>query len=511
MAADDLMTRLKRLLTAVGVLAAFALVVLISAWSVLFHYVEPGEMLIVISKTGDDLPEGQLLAGDGQKGPRADVLGEGRHFVWPVLYEVETVRLADVHMDIPPGQIGVVRAKVGKPPAAGRILAEEGERGLRRAVLPPGKHRLNPYGYEVTLAKATIIRPGFVGFVVRMVGSEPKQRFALDGEKGILETVLQPGVYYLNPYEYQVREVEVGLNQISFLNEDQITFPSKDAFDIRLDATVEWELEPASVAKVIDEFGARKEIEDKVIIPQSRSIGRLEGSSYGAKEFLLGDGREKIQEAFTEKLTAKCREKHVEVHSAYIRNITIPEDLLKPIRQSFVAVEKERTAKVQEETRKSSARLEREERLVEQRRQEVSAQTSALESQINADTERLVAEIDADTRRKVAEKQQAIAKLDAQKTQLLGEAKAEVQKMLGAARASLFGLKVQAFNNDARAFARYAFADALPDDLRVNLVQTGEGTFWTDLGTAGDGAAMGRLLEDSQRARAAEKKAAPKK
>ena len=37
-----------------------------------------------------------------------------------------------------------------------------------------------------------------------------------------------------------------------------------------------------------------------------------------------------------------------------------------------------------------------------------------------------------------------------------------------------------------RAFARYAFAESLPEELRIHLVQTGEGTFWTDLqGTGG--------------------------
>ena len=49
---EDLVTRLKRLAAGVGVLAAFVLILLISAWNMVFHYVRPGELLVVISKTG---------------------------------------------------------------------------------------------------------------------------------------------------------------------------------------------------------------------------------------------------------------------------------------------------------------------------------------------------------------------------------------------------------------------------------------------------------------------------
>ena len=52
--------------------------------------------------------------------------------------------------------------------------------------------------------------------------------------------------------------------------------------------------------------------------------------------------------------------------------------------------------------------------------------------------------------------------------------------------AGTFALKVAAFGNDAAAYRRYAFAEALPEDFAVRLVQQGTGTLWTDLqGTTG--------------------------
>ncbi len=501
---SELLVRIKRLAIGALVLSVFALVVVVGAWSMVFHYAEPGEMLVIVSMQGDTPPPGQLIAKDGQKGPLADVLGEGRHFIWPVLYEVRRYTLREEGMEIPPLKIGIVNAKVGTLLTPGRILANPGERGIQRSVLPPGRHRLNPIANKVTIVDATVVEPGFVGFVTRLVGKEPAGRFAdvSKDEKGILKEVLQPGIYYVNPHEFRVDRVEVGLNQVSFLGDEQITFPSADAFDIALDATVEWELEPASVAQVMDEFGARREIEEKVLVTQSRSIGRLEGSRYGAKDFLLGEAREKVQNAFTDRLTKKCAEKHVKVHSAYIRHIKIPEKLLVPIRQSFVAKEIEQTAVVQQSTKKSKAILEREERLVEFQREQVRAETIAMVAQVKAETTRAVAEIVADTRRLVAEKQREIAKIEAQRTEVLGRAKAEVQKLMGAAAATQFEFEVAAFGGDAEAFARYAFAIKLRPDLDIRLVQTGEGTFWTDMKTAtGQNALFGKILEDARRAR----------
>lgn len=485
----------KRTAISAGVVGVVALVVVSMAWHSVFHYVPPGKVLVVISKTGSEPAPGQLLAKPGEKGIQEDVLGEGRHFILPVVNEVE---LADA-IEIDADHVGIVKANVGKDLPAGKILADEGEKGTRRRVLPPGRHRLNPHGYTVETRPITVIRPGYVGFVTNLTGHElaPDHEFAGPTEKGPRREVLPPGKYYLNLYELRVEEVEVGINQVSFLEEHRFSFPSSDAFPITLEATVEWELYPSAVAPVMKEFGARNAIEEKIIVPQAKSIGRLAGSRYNAKDFLLGEGREKFQNAFTNELMAIAKSKNVEVHSAFIRQIEIPAQLRKPIQDAYVSVQKEETAKVWEETRKSAAKLEGEKALITQREQEVAAQTQAIVAKIHAQALQDVGKIEADTRRNIAEKQKEIATLEAKRTLALGQAQANVAKMLGDARAELFQLKVQAFGGDAAAFRHFAFAEALPEDLGIRLVQAGPGTFWTDLeGTAGlDAAAKLKLLK----------------
>src|SRR5262249_28026557 len=155
------------------------------------------------------------LAEEGEKGIQRRVLGEGYHFIVPIAYTTE------VHPNIviEPGKVGVVTALGGVTPRDGRVLAEEDdEQGIRRAVLPPGAYRLNPYGYKVEQVPVTRIEPGYVGVLRRLLGQDGTGQFAGDDtEKGIVRgKVLQPGLYYINTKEYEVIHCEVGIDQTTY-------------------------------------------------------------------------------------------------------------------------------------------------------------------------------------------------------------------------------------------------------------------------------------------------------
>lgn len=448
-------------------------------YNTFFVFVPPDHMLIIVNKTGKDLPPGQIIATERwQKGIRLDVYGEGRHFVLPYFYETKIEK----NIVIPPKKIGVVTSLVGKDPPVGSVLVNTDEKGIWRKVLTPGKYRLNPYAYKVELHPAVEIEPGYVGCVVSLVGKPPKSKFAEPGEKGILKRVLHPGIYYLNPYEYKVIPVEIGINQVSFLDDNAIKFPSKDAFNISVEATVEWELLPKNVAEVISEFGVKEAIEEKVLVPQSKSIGRIQGSSYGAKDFLLGSEREKFQQTFTSELEKVCHAKNITIHSAFIRHLTIPDSLLMPIREAFIAVEREKTAKFWEETKKSASELEREKALISQRRAEVKAETEAIVKTIEAETEQEVGKIEAQTQLEMAKIEQEIAQIEASKTVLLADASAKVKQLIAEANAKAFEYKIKAFKDNPIAYANYMFAQKLPKDVQIGLIYSGSGTLWTDIG-----------------------------
>lgn len=195
-------------------------------WVFCRFYVGPGEMAVVIAKTGRSLPPGQILARKGQKGIQEEVLGEGRHFRDVFLYDVE-IRKA---ITIPPGKIGIVTSKVGSDLPPGEFLAEPGQKGIWRRVLGPGRYRMNPYGYQIDLVDALSIPIGFVGVVTSLSGKQTTDgEFAGPGEKGVRENILQPGLYYANPKEFRIDVLEIGINQVSLLGKEGSAVVTKKA------------------------------------------------------------------------------------------------------------------------------------------------------------------------------------------------------------------------------------------------------------------------------------------
>src|SRR5262249_14142419 len=161
---------------------------------------------------------------------------------------------------VPPGKVGIVTALGGKPRAGESELAEDGEQGIQRHVLPPGAYRLNQHGYKGDLVEATEITPGFVGVMRRLLGTKGEGLFAKEGteQKGYLPKVLQPGIYYINTKEFEVIKVEVGIFQTTFSapkpahdRDTAITFPCKGGFPISIDCTVEWEVLPQHMPALV--------------------------------------------------------------------------------------------------------------------------------------------------------------------------------------------------------------------------------------------------------------------
>lgn len=203
--------------TVLGSIAAAA--VLLAAlylgylWFFCRIYVPAGYMGVVTAKTGDAPAPGTILVEKGQKGIRREVLAEGRHFFDPIVYEVRVVPA----VTIPLGKIGIITSKVGRELPPGEVIAPNREsKGVWRDPLGPGLYRLNPEGYDVEIVDAVNIPIGYVGVVTGQTGKAPRPgEFAADGEKGVRKDVLQPGLYYINRYAWQVNIFEVGMNQVT--------------------------------------------------------------------------------------------------------------------------------------------------------------------------------------------------------------------------------------------------------------------------------------------------------
>ena len=192
--------------------------VLVLAWGAYMWffcrvYVPAGMMAVVTAKTGRTPKPGTILVERGEKGIWREVLSEGRYFFDPFLYDVKLAK----NIDIPLGKVGIVTSKIGRELPPGEIIAaDDSRKGVRRGVLGPGVYRLNPEGFKVEIFDAINIPPGYVGIVTGQTGKEPLPgKFASPGEKGVMRDILQPGLYYINSYAFQINIIEIGMNQVT--------------------------------------------------------------------------------------------------------------------------------------------------------------------------------------------------------------------------------------------------------------------------------------------------------
>lgn len=467
---------------ATGLSGLGALLFLLITWNAFFKYVAPGKILVLVSKNGDALPEGQVVADAGQKGIQREVLGEGWHFVMPIVY---TTEVHDV-TEIPPGKAGVVTALGGKRLPPGRLLAEsDDEQGIQRRVLLPGAYRINPYACKVELVPAVEIKPGFVGVQRRLLGTDKSGRFAdKPGEQGILRDVLQPGLYFINPKEYEIIPSEIGIYQTSYRQEQgtAITFPGSDGNTISMECTIEWEVLPADLPELVSVYHNRAGVEKNVIAVHSSNISQTCGAKYGAQDFLDGEKRENYQSQFQEELTRVCAEKNVKVRSAFIRNIVIPPAFLQQKRDRQLAIEMRLTNKAKQDTAASEAAVQREKSMVQQSEIKVQAETAALVAGIDRETENLTSLTEAEIDKLKATYGAKKAQLDAERKKTLGEAEAEVTKLKETAKSSLYKMKMDVFQGDGNAYLRYTLADQLNPKMVLRLFHSGQGTFWTNMG-----------------------------
>src|SRR5205823_2974966 len=150
---------------------------------------------------------------------------------------------------------------------------------------------------------------------------------ANEGERGTLQDVLQPGVYFINPKLQKVTLIEIGFNEFSQHHgnktDSQISFPSDTGFMIRVGVTIIWGIDPRHASQIINEFGNTDGVLEKVIEPQLRSICRNIGSTYAARDFIQGEKREQFQNALKQEVQRVCRQKNIEVLLALVREIEV--------------------------------------------------------------------------------------------------------------------------------------------------------------------------------------------
>jgi len=247
-----------------------------------FFTVPPGKVGCVEACDGEPLPSGRIVAqlvpcdsfqdsraflqNKGQRGPQMGVIPPGTYRINSLLF---TVTLNDAIV-VPPGKIGVIEARDGKPLCDGRVIARHvdcdsfqdapafmdggGERGPQMAIIAPGTYRINPFLFSVQLADAVDIPDNKVGVVTTREGfSLPAGEIAgpvigghnmfqspqvfVDGKggKGLQEQVLLAGRYFINPRFATIEMVDMTEVPIAHVGV-VIAYVGKEGKDVTGDA-----------------------------------------------------------------------------------------------------------------------------------------------------------------------------------------------------------------------------------------------------------------------------------
>src|SRR5208282_5400939 len=223
------------------------------------------------------------------------------------------------------------------------------------------------------------IAAGFRGVVTLLAGPLPKDPNVFlveEGERGVQSKTLEPGTYYLNPYETRVSMVDCRSRRFNLGQEAEMNFLSADGFPITLDGVVEFRVLPAKVAEMFVKYNEDangdtidEEIIAKIITPESRSLCRVGGSKLSGGQFISGDDREKFQTDLDKSLTENCQKQGIEILAVAITSIKPPDDITQPVQQREVAKQKLAQFRREKLQQLSEAKLKVEVVLAEQKKQ----------------------------------------------------------------------------------------------------------------------------------------------
>jgi uncharacterized membrane protein YqiK len=193
----------------------------------------------VLFGANKQLPDGKIIALNGEPGFQADTLAPGLYwFYWVWQFSIEQSPLTI----IPQGKIGLLSAKDGAQLPTGAILARHvecdnfqdtkafltngGQRGKQVGYLNNGVYRINQFLFDLAITDITYIEDGQVGVITALDGTPLDQgniagkvisdhnnfqdfdRFLQHGgQRGLQIQVIQAGNYSLNPWAVQVEKV----------------------------------------------------------------------------------------------------------------------------------------------------------------------------------------------------------------------------------------------------------------------------------------------------------------
>src|SRR4051794_12204316 len=313
----------------------------------------------------DNFQDGHEFIGEGgQRGPQKDILLPGTYYINPLLFKV----IPETAKEIKPGEVAVVVSNVGKDPS------EEVRREMA-AKVRQRMEREEREQVEESAARLDIMDDKRTAEEIKaeLMSGDPADRrldegaheayVVPEGYRGIQESVVGPGRYYVNtlavspiiiPTTNQTVEWTAGEVTNTF---DPFEVISKDGFTMQLEVRVVFRVKPEDAPFMVAKIGDVTRLIQNVMHPLIDSIFRNQASESSAMAYL--QNRHEEQERAEARVRMHLLKYHVDVVNVLICHIRLPEELMKTQTEKILAEQKQNMFNAQREAEVKRIELEK--------------------------------------------------------------------------------------------------------------------------------------------------------
>jgi uncharacterized membrane protein YqiK len=361
-----------------------------------------------------------FISGGGQRGPQKDILMPGTYYINPLMFKV----IMESAKEVKPGEVAVIVSNVGKDPG------EE----IRKAMAAKIRERLAREEEEqVTIAAEKLDKVDGDNLTIDQIKAElitdPADKrldsgaheayVVPEGYRGIQETVVGPGRYYINtlattPIVIPTTNMTVEWTAEEVGNSfDPFAVISKDGFTMQLEVRVVFRVKPEDAPFMVAKIGSTEKLVQNVMHPLIDSIFRNQASESSAMAYL--QNRHEEQERAEARVRMHLLKYHVDVVNVLICHIHLPEELMKTQTEKILAEQKQGMFNAQREAEIKRIELER-------TSSQADNQRSLMEATVGVD----ISGKRSEQRKKEAEGEayyiSETGKAEAEKMRLIGEA-----------------------------------------------------------------------------------------
>jgi regulator of protease activity HflC (stomatin/prohibitin superfamily) len=301
----------------------------------------------------------------GQRGPQKDILLPGTYYVNPLVFKV----IPESAKEVKPGEVAVVVANVGKDPSE-EIRKEMARKVRERMEREEAEHakdavarldKLDDKDSELELIQQELLQHDPADS--RLDQGAHEAYVVPEGFRGIQETVVGPGRYYVNtlaitpiviPTTNQTVEWTAGEVANTFNPFEVI---SKDGFTMQLEVRVVFRVKPEDAPFMVAKIGSIDRLIQNVMHPLIDSIFRNQASESSAMAYL--QNRHEEQERAEARVRAHLLKYHVDVVNVLICHIHLPEALMKTQTEKILAEQRQNMYDAQREAEEKRIQLER--------------------------------------------------------------------------------------------------------------------------------------------------------